>query len=566
MAIGSGAAAGATVLLFLVSRGKWSDAIIDSGREWIVPDALARGDLLYRDVVYWFGPFTPYFHALFFRAFGSSFRTLAIAGACGGAAVLACLHFALSRVTGRREAWAWTVAAIPLLVFMPNAGGAILGMGYRMWHAAGFSLLSIALAASAGTGEGKHRRILLASGALAGLAGLCRTEWGIAAAIAACVAALTAARGVRARVASTALLAAGFLAVEAVGIGLFAILAGPAAVFRDAPVLLLHLPPETTARIGGLASIPWLSGSTQMAYAALTLTAAFLALDLLVSARFEPGGVRPRLVRLVLIFLALAACVVIGGSPVGGMFSGAPLLCAAAVVLGFREAPRPLGAALAGFGTMGLLASHRRFFFLTDGPYVAPPLLFAVVCVAGGAAMAVAKRPIRVQGRLSAALLAAVAVLAAAAFAGRIAGYRSDDRVPVPGTDGMLSARPAVSRDIRDVSERIRRETAAGTTLVVFPEGEVLNFLTDRNNPIRHKLYLPGYVTASNEGDILRELARARPAAIVLWPRPLGEYGQGEFGAGYGSEIRSWIAREYALEKIGGALGHGPIVALRKAP
>src|SRR5207249_10307282 len=62
-----------TILLFLVSRGKWSDAIIDSGREWIVPDALARGDLLYRDVVYWFGPFTPYFHAAFFALFGSSF-------------------------------------------------------------------------------------------------------------------------------------------------------------------------------------------------------------------------------------------------------------------------------------------------------------------------------------------------------------------------------------------------------------------------------------------------------------------------------------------------------------
>jgi hypothetical protein len=38
--------------LFLLSRGKWSDPLIDSGREWIVPDALARGDLLYRDVVY----------------------------------------------------------------------------------------------------------------------------------------------------------------------------------------------------------------------------------------------------------------------------------------------------------------------------------------------------------------------------------------------------------------------------------------------------------------------------------------------------------------------------------
>ena len=64
---------GATAALFIVSRGKWSDPLIDSGREWIVPDALARGDLLYRDVVYWFGPFTPYFQAAFMRLFGSSY-------------------------------------------------------------------------------------------------------------------------------------------------------------------------------------------------------------------------------------------------------------------------------------------------------------------------------------------------------------------------------------------------------------------------------------------------------------------------------------------------------------
>ncbi len=122
----------ASVILFTISRGKWSDALIDSGREWIVPDALSRGELLYRDVVYWFGPFTPYFHSLFFRALGSSFRSLVVAGVVGAAGVLACLHYALRQVTGRREAWGWTILAVPLLVFMPNAGGAILGMGYRI--------------------------------------------------------------------------------------------------------------------------------------------------------------------------------------------------------------------------------------------------------------------------------------------------------------------------------------------------------------------------------------------------------------------------------------------------
>src|SRR5215472_11345137 len=104
----------ATAVLFQVSRGKWSDAIVDSGREWIVPDALARGSLLYRDVVYWFGPFTPYLHAAVFSLFGSSFSSLVLAGVLGAAAAMACLFVALRRVAGRSEAVLWTALAVPM--------------------------------------------------------------------------------------------------------------------------------------------------------------------------------------------------------------------------------------------------------------------------------------------------------------------------------------------------------------------------------------------------------------------------------------------------------------------
>ena len=179
--LGAAATAAATAALFLVSRGKWSDPLIDSGREWIVPDALARGELLYRDVVYWFGPFTPYFQAAFLRVFGSSFSALVAAGAVTAIAVLAVLHAVLRKVTRRREAAQWAALVVPALLFMPNAGGVLLGMGYRIWHAAGFALAGVLL--GAGAGRSRARRALWA-GACAGLAGLCRTEWGLVAAAA----------------------------------------------------------------------------------------------------------------------------------------------------------------------------------------------------------------------------------------------------------------------------------------------------------------------------------------------------------------------------------------------
>ena len=57
----------------------------------------------------------------------------------------------------------------------------------------------------------------------------------------------------------------------------------------------------------------------------------------------------------------------------------------------------------------------------------------------------------------------------------------------------------------------VRAGTPEGDGLAVFPEGEVLNFLSIRPNPVRHMLYLPGYLTAQNEPAVLAELV-ARPA------------------------------------------------------
>ena len=72
-----------------------------------------------------------------------------------------------------------------------------------------------------------------------------------------------------------------------------------------------------------------------------------------------------------------------------------------------------------------------------------------------------------------------------------------------------------------------------------------MNFLSDRPNPLRQKLYIPGYLTANNEMAVLDDLNRNRPRAIVIWNRPTGEYGRGSFGEGYAMRINQWIRENY---------------------
>lgn len=536
--------AGATVLLYVVSRGKWSDPLIDSGREWIVPDALARGELLYRDVVYWFGPFTPYLHATFFRVFGSSFRALVIAGCIGATGVLAALFLALRQVANRVHSLLWTALAIPALVFMPNAGGAILGMGYRIWHAAGFGLLALALAV-----RGQQPRspwTAFASGMAAGLAGLCRTEWGIAALLAAGLAASLRLRG-RSPAPILLWLFGGFLIAFAGGLGFFLERGGIRPVLFDAPVLLFNLPPETRASVAAIHPSVWARGAAQMTYSAFVWVAVFRLVEFVAFRRCDPAGRARQLSRLGAPLIVVAAMGMLGGLPSGVFFSGAPLICAASIVLGIRAPRQPLGAALAGCGALGLLMSNRRVFFLTDGPYVAPPLLFAFVCAAGCLTLMLEAREPSRRETLESFAAAALVLLTLVAFAGRLFQYRSDDRVAIAGTDGMLSARPAVARQTELVAETIRRMTPRGSGLVVFPEGELLNFLSGRRNPVRHKLYLPGYVASENESEIVAELSRSRPAAVVIWRRPTGEYGRGFFGEDYGKKIGEWAHVNYEM-------------------
>lgn len=60
--------------------GRWGDFQIDCGREVYVPAAILRGELLYRDLWYMYGPLAPYLQALAFRIFGTSLTVLYVIG------------------------------------------------------------------------------------------------------------------------------------------------------------------------------------------------------------------------------------------------------------------------------------------------------------------------------------------------------------------------------------------------------------------------------------------------------------------------------------------------------
>jgi hypothetical protein len=534
----------ATAALWIVSRGKWGYAIIDSGREWIVPECLARGELLYRDIVYWFGPLTPYLHALLFRFFGSTFQTLVLAGVLASIAVLAAVFVALRRVTGRAEAVLGTVLAIPALIFMPRAGGAILGMGYRMWHAAVFTLLAVSIAV-------RPFRWTRAAGAgcLCALAFLCRTEWGLTAMGGVAVAAAARDRLRPSFLRDVLVAVFAFLLVGGGTLAAFVGLAGAGAVLRDGHLLLTGLPPETRRFLLNLSGFhdPF-GGFLRLLFSAAAWAIIFLLIDVAATWKEDRNRFRRRLPWIAGIAVTLIAYHDYAGSNHMVFMSGSPLVGFAAVFLGVRRRGGPHSAALCAFGAVAAVLSYRKPFSIEDSAYVAPPILFVIVSGVGILHELVASEGARVaRVRLRRWLKLALAVLIFWGFVDRIALYAADDRVILPGTNGMLSARAETAQTLTLLAETVRQRTREGEGLVVFPEGEVLNYLSGRRNPIRHKLYIPGYLTSGNEAEILAELRSAQPAAVVIVNRPTAEYGRRFFGVNYAKDVAAWLDSDYVL-------------------
>ncbi len=105
----------ALVFLFMLwwSWGKWPDLAFDFGRELYVPWQLMSGKVLYRDLVYFNGPLSPYVNTLWFRLFGVSLRTLVL---CNLAILIVVTSLLYRLLTTICRPWSATLACVVFLI------------------------------------------------------------------------------------------------------------------------------------------------------------------------------------------------------------------------------------------------------------------------------------------------------------------------------------------------------------------------------------------------------------------------------------------------------------------
>ena len=125
----------------------WPDPILDFGRELYIPWQLTEGQLLYRDMVVFNGPLSPYINALWFTLFGVSLRTLVWANLAILAALLCLIYRMVIEVASRGSATLACLVFLTLFAFNQyTAFGNMNWMcpySHEMTHGVSLSILMI---------------------------------------------------------------------------------------------------------------------------------------------------------------------------------------------------------------------------------------------------------------------------------------------------------------------------------------------------------------------------------------------------------------------------------------
>ena len=521
---------------------------VDIGRDFLTPDLMLQGRVLYRDIEYWFGPFSPSLHYLLFRAFGVSLEVVFAAGVAAGLATTLLAYWLAREILPPLEGLICGLIVLTHGVF----GGSIMNHAtpytYSATYGLVFSLLALLAVIRYLRAAGVRWGIL--AGAAGALALLCKQEFALI---------------------SIGLLGAGILiSPQAGGFG-FVRRAAPllggylAVVAAAAAVLFSYVAPEVFAAnyypAESIEALRFFYANAQgwgpRAPEFLLRTHGLFLLNVgfvvALAALMALGvgilrGERPRL------FVVAAA--VLGAAPMiwarGYLWCYPPLLPLAVIAFAWRSPGLENRRIVILFGGAALLFGWRvlpNFDIRYYAPmYFVPAVIVYVYLLFEIAVPRLAAwLPGRAwRGAMAAALIGPFVMYQFARNNWRIAR----ESVPLEterGTVRIPAGRLPATQALIDV---IEEHTEPGDPILAIPGAAMYCFLTNRPPASRYLDYVYAtLIDGEREETEIRWLASHSPKLVFIAPHDnkayLGSDGDGRFGAAYNRKVHDWIVRNY---------------------
>lgn len=555
----------ALALLFAVmlvaTWQRWTHPIIDHGREMNVPLRLLSGERLYIDILYYYGPFAPYFNALLYYLFGVHLNTLHMSGA-----VCAVLILLMIYRLARELSSAWEAALTTALVLVTCALAGFLGNYIQPYAYAalyGWAFALAALVCLARYITSRRNLWMCWAGVWVGASITCKPELGaLGFATIAVTWTLTAMSERRWSGRPLALAAMPVVAIGAITYGPIVASVPWKMLITDTYRAFSQPQMVFFAQVmNGMQAWPH-TGWALLAAVGMSLAACGLAalLGLLLDQGVPSLGRRPAWP--IWVCLGAGAALWASGGSELERFDVTPL----------RSAPLMLGLTIAVI-TRRLWGRYSRsepfpqrdqillliaiFSVISIGrvvgnlslwsPYTAftAPTVFLIygyLFFDGAPSLLLSSLRARVYARNIAMVLTAIWLLSLAIQHTQSARFNDFE---LAADRGRLWTDRMVGKPFADAIQFAAARTQPGDYVLTLPQGTIINFLSDRRYPLREEIIVPGFLTPDREEDAIRRVAERRVKLILLANHLTPEYRDLTFGFHYNQAFMRWIDAHY---------------------
>jgi hypothetical protein len=566
--LGWAALVGLAVFFLATSWRRWPEPLIDFGRELYLPWRLSTGALLYRDADDFYGPLSQYLNASLFRLLGPGLMTLVAANLVVFAAILTSIYVLFRRAWGIGAALASCAVFIAVFGFsVVNGGNYNYATPYSHEATHGFLVCLLLVFALIRWLDRPSVPRAAGAGLLFGLTVVLKPEIMLSAGLVTCAALLLARMQSRAlRVSQAAAWAAAAALPTAVFWAFFSTQVSPKEALQFAGRAWINVA-TTTRFTGEFIQSSFLGFDHPMAnllgHAIASLVAAALIGGLVAAAFFIDRAVR-------LPVRALAGGLVLGGiawlamERIDWFESGRCLLGLLLAYLFFglisiaRNSRPGADASRAALRCLlGVLAAAMMSRMILNARIIQFGFYQAALAGVMVPAVLIGELPGRVglgrwgRGALIVLTLALVGIGATRIAVQSQVNLRKKTYQVGEGRDRFYSYPPQIDAtgELVNIVDGEFRDLPARRTLMVMPEGEMINYLARLPSPIAPFFFFSEATEGGREQAIVDDLQKNPPDWIVIISRNLRDHGIERYGQkpGEGLLILEWASTRYDM-------------------
>jgi 4-amino-4-deoxy-L-arabinose transferase-like glycosyltransferase len=554
------------VVMLAASWQRWTQPLLDHGREMNLPARILTGERLYADVQFLYGPFAPHFNATLYRVFGVHLSVLKTSGAVCAILILLMIYWLARRLMSEWES-ALAAGLVLVICALKSTANYIQPYAYAALYGLVFALGS--LVATVSYQKTRRSMTLVFAGLLAGFSLISKPEIalaGLAAAFTALIVESLSDRQLLWREAAIFALPVAIIAGAVYGFILSQV--PPQVLLEDNHVLFTRMPPQLVwfnRHVSGLAQWPRSLWFSLAGIGVFALWAGLCALaGAIVSSRREPAWRDVIKIGLVVAVIGAAwreAAIKFFNVPsdvtpfASGVFALTVLI--GAIGRRLRRAGKAGAASLRDHRVLLVIAVFSLVLILravlnvtATGPYTPffiPTLIIVYLYLLFRVAPAFFSKPVSIRANIRRAAMLMIALLIVGMAVNSAKRFRRLNTFTVSSPRGSFVTVPEIGAPLLRAIRYVEERTKPDDYVLALPVATTINFLAARRYPLREEIVHPGFLTGEKEADAIERIKARNAPLILIANLDTSEFRDRAFGVDYNQRLMRWITENYRV-------------------